>query len=484
MAKSFLENEPSISMNIVGFGQAGSRIADQFASFKNKQGEQVYNCFALNSNAGDLTGLRYIPEEHRFNLDLGGMGKNPEKGIKILEDNVDFKRIVLEEIPYDSKLILFIAGLGGGTGTSTIVKAIEEYSTEKYKPAINKTLAKIVEQIGEDVFYENPQKYVKQAANIVKDKLPSIGVIVTLPLRADGADTLRQVSKFANRLWKLANDATSGVSFIIFADNQHFYDEFHSLKPQQRLKTDNYRDYANKIISQTLHEINAASNGEGSDVMFDREDFRRIVLEGQGSLVINRVSCPIDKIKKSSDLEKMLLESMEGSILHEPIQLINEKNGIKESTEIYHVGLMAIIDKDKSISSNFLDETKVKIAESELFITGSVFTGYLQELNDHEATVYTFYKSNGLPTRLAKGLVEEYQEYMEKKKSVKTVDTSIQTIETDEAGFDLNINLDSLGLDGILGPKKEQEEENKPNQEKKDFDKILKEINIDELLNS
>ena len=69
MVKSFIDNHPSISMNVIGFGQAGSRIADEFASFKNRQGDTVYNCFALNSTSGDLTGLKNIPLEHRFDLD-------------------------------------------------------------------------------------------------------------------------------------------------------------------------------------------------------------------------------------------------------------------------------------------------------------------------------------------------------------------------------------------------------------------------------
>lgn len=476
MVKSFIENQPSISMNVIGFGQAGSRIADEFASFKNRQGDTVYNCFALNSTSGDLTGLKNIPLEHRFDLDIGGMGKNPEKGVELLENHEEFKRIVLEEFPYDRELILFIAGLGGGTGTSTIVKAIEEYSENKFKPAINKTFEKIVQQVGEITVRKNPEKFAKQAVRIVKENMPSIGLIVTLPLRADGADTLRQVSKFANKLWNLANDVTSGVSFVIFADNQYFYDKFHSNPPHLRMGAHNYRDFANKIISQTFHEINTASNGEGSDVMFDRVDFRRILLERQGSLVINRVSCPVDKIQKSSDLEDMLLESMTGSIFHEPIQLINERNGVKESTEIYHVGLMAVIDKNKAISSNFLDETKVKIAESDLYITGSVFTGYLQEKNDFEATVYTFYKSNGLPTRLAKGLVEEYHEYMEKKKSVKTVNSSIQTIDAEDS-MDFDLDIASLGLN----IKMDEKEENKKDQKNNDVAEMLKDVDFSKL---
>ena len=42
---------------------------------------------ALNSNDGDLKGLKYIPVDNRISLNLGGLGKNPQKAMKILEEN-------------------------------------------------------------------------------------------------------------------------------------------------------------------------------------------------------------------------------------------------------------------------------------------------------------------------------------------------------------------------------------------------------------
>ncbi|RKJ73680.1 cell division protein FtsZ, partial [Butyricicoccus sp. 1XD8-22] len=86
MAKSFILNQPAVNFTVVGFGQAGSRIADQFARFKDTDGKQIYNCLALNSNDGDLKDLRFIPTDNRISLGLGGLGKNPEKAMKILDE--------------------------------------------------------------------------------------------------------------------------------------------------------------------------------------------------------------------------------------------------------------------------------------------------------------------------------------------------------------------------------------------------------------
>ncbi len=61
-----------------------------------------------------------------------------------------------------------------------------------------------------------------------------MGIVVTLPVRADGPDVLRQVNKFSQEIWKLANDKSKGVAFVVFADNQHFYDEFKELNENEK----------------------------------------------------------------------------------------------------------------------------------------------------------------------------------------------------------------------------------------------------------
>ena len=457
VAKSFIKNKPAINMTVVGFGQAGSRIADNFASYKDEAGIGLYNCLALNSNDGDLQGLTHIPVNNRVSLNLGGLGKNPQKAIKILEENAEvsekLKDFIQKQVRPNDDLVLFCAGLGGGTGTSTIVKAIEEFYDFNTKPLITDELKKIQSEVGNEDFKKNlNNKYLKMAILRAREKSVKIGVIVTLPLRADGPDVLKQVNDFSQRIWKLAKDPTKGIGFVIFADNQYFYDQFKNLPAHRLQETENYRDFANKEISDLFHELNTATTGGGTEVTFDSQDFRRIILESHGSLVINRLSKPMNEINKGEDIKDMFLESIKGSNLHEPIELENKNdNGDIEYSEIYHVGLLAVLDKKKNLGSSFIDDARVEIADSpSFFVKGSMFTGYLEGFNDHAATVYTFFKTNGLPNRLAKGLVNEFEEYQKRKKSIKTMDTSITSIEVeDNEGFDFDIDLDlsEFGLD-------------------------------------
>jgi tubulin-like protein CetZ len=467
MAKSFIKNKPAINMTVVGFGQAGSRIADNFAAFKDEAKNGVYNCLALNSNDGDLQGLQHIPVNNRVSLNLGGLGKNPQKAIKILEENQEvndkLKQFIQKQVRPVDDLVLFCAGLGGGTGTSTIIKAIEEFYDFNTKPLIAEELKKIQADVGAEEFRKNLNtKYLKAAVLRARERSVKIGVIVTLPLRADGPDVLRQVNDFSQRIWKLAKDPTKGIGFVIFADNQHFYDEFKKI-PSHLLETENYRDFANKEISDLFHELNTATTGGGTEVTFDSQDFRRIILENHGSLVINRVSKPLNEVQKGNDIKEMFLKSISGSILHEPIELENNENGQTELTEIYHVGLLAVLDNKKSLGSAFMDDARVEIAENpSFFMKGSIFTGYLEGHNDFAATVYTFYKANGLPNRLAKGLVKEFEEYQQRQNSIKTKDTSIGTIKTDEydgIDFDLDLDLSEFGLDVTNESKNDKVEE-------------------------
>ena len=115
-----------------------------------KLGNGIYNCLALNSNDGDLKGLKYIPVDNRVSLNLGGLGKNPQKAMKILEENEEvsdkLKNFIQKEVRVVDDLVLFCAGLGGGTGTSTIIKAIEEFYEFNTKPLINQELKNLQAQ--------------------------------------------------------------------------------------------------------------------------------------------------------------------------------------------------------------------------------------------------------------------------------------------------------------------------------------------------
>ncbi|MGM9986225.1 MAG: cell division protein FtsZ [Bacillaceae bacterium] len=460
MAKNFTLSEPAVKMTMVGFGQAGTRIVDKFAEIKKTNGTAVYNCLALNSNDGDLSGLKYIPKENQVSLKLGGLGKDPTKAIKILEENDEvqntLKSFITERVRPDDELVLFFAGLGGGTGTSTIVKAIEEFSAHYNRPIISEEWAKIVRENDKAAIKANPTKYQRKALENAIDRQDfiKIGVVVTLPVRADGPEVLRQVNEFTRQIWELANNKTKGIAFVVFADNQHFYDEFNSLQEKDKKGIANSRDYANQRIFEIIHELNTAPTVGNSSVVLDSADFKRILLKNTGCLVINRVDKPIEQIQNSHEIRKMFKESLEGSSFHQPISLARQdENGNFVASKIHNFGMLAVLDQQKDFGDSFIDDAKVDISDN-LPINGIVYNGYIVSKNDYNASVYTFFKTDALPARLAKGLVEEYKEYQEKNSKFTYQKSAIAGIETeeDDEGFDFD-------LDGLMELPEEPEKE-------------------------
>lgn len=447
---SFTNNKPSINMTITGFGQAGTRMADCFAAIKDGQ-EYVYNTLALNSNDGDLQELKYIPRDNRVSLNLGGLGKNPMKAMAILENDEPvrekLKTFITQSIRPKDELVLFSAGLGGGTGTATLVRALEEFYDFNNKPKIIEELKKIQAATDATDFKTNLEKYKVQAFKRAQERFVKIGVVVTLPVRSDGPDVLRQVNEFADRIWRAAKNPAKGIAFVIFADNQYFYDRWKELGPNA--KADNYRDYANREICNLIHELNTGTNGGGTSVTFDSQDFRRIILEGTGSLVIGKDSKKVEEINNVNDLKGLFTSALEANSLHDPIALQEtDESGVTKFAKVHHVGLLGVLDKKlENMGSSFLDEAKNEIIEK-LPLSGTVFSGYLQDKHDFRVSAYTFYKVEALPQRLAKGLVKEHEEFVQKQKAVSFREDSIAKIAVaDDENLDLDLDLSELGFD-------------------------------------
>jgi tubulin-like protein CetZ len=460
----FNNGQPALNMTFVGFGQGGCRIVDVFASFKKTDETPYYRTFGLNSNRNDFIELKHIPQNNRISLDLNGFGKDPSEAIDLLKyhepSKMKIEKLIEEIQDENNDLVVFVAGLGGGTGTSTIVKALDVYIEKHVTPAIDKVLNKMLQTP------ENRQKFDKlnnDHPEKVKYKLKAldtayrlnlfkkVGIIVTLPVRADGPNTLRQVNKFTDYLWKKALNPLNGIAFITFADNQKFYDEF--IEHRDVLKVNNYRDYANLQIAEVFHELNLATNMGGTDVTFDAKDFRKVILEGQGCLNVNRLEKSDKEISSERDMYELLSESFKGSLLHAPIVLQELQDDLLVHQKVHNVGLLSVTNKElTNISSSYLDEVKDTLA-SNLLLDGSVFTGHVHLDKTHfKAIAYTFYKTHGLPERLSKGLVEELEEYNQRKGAVKFKADRIM-VANDDLGSGINLDFlkdvsieDSLGL--------------------------------------
>ncbi len=119
---------------VVGLGQCGGRIADEFARLNRKAQSQrgidiVTGAFAVNADIADLSGLTRIKPDYQHRILIGsrktgghGVGKINELGAEIAKEDADR---VIDAIRTTKRLteadaFLLIAGAAGGTGSGAI----------------------------------------------------------------------------------------------------------------------------------------------------------------------------------------------------------------------------------------------------------------------------------------------------------------------------------------------------------------------------
>jgi len=130
---------------VVGLGQCGGRIADEFARMnsraKSHRGMDIITgVFAVNTDAADLSGLTSIGNDHRHRILIGGrktgghgVGKINEVGAEIAREDADkiIDAIRTAKKFFETDAFLLIAGTAGGTGSGAI-SVITQHLKERY----------------------------------------------------------------------------------------------------------------------------------------------------------------------------------------------------------------------------------------------------------------------------------------------------------------------------------------------------------------
>jgi len=119
---------------VIGFGQCGGRIADEFSRLNGRARfsrgiEIVTGAFAVNTDAADLSGLASISSDYKHRILIGGrktgghgVGKINELGAEIAREDSDkvVDAIRTTRRFAESDAFLLIAGAAGGTGSGSI----------------------------------------------------------------------------------------------------------------------------------------------------------------------------------------------------------------------------------------------------------------------------------------------------------------------------------------------------------------------------
>jgi tubulin-like protein CetZ len=137
-----------MKVTVIGFGQCGGRIADEFVRINKdaimKRGIEITpGVYAVNTDSADLAGLHRIKADSKHRILIGGkktgghgVGKINELGAAVTKEEADkiFDAIAGTKRLYESDAFLLVASGGGGTGSgaiSVMTKMIKERFNDK-----------------------------------------------------------------------------------------------------------------------------------------------------------------------------------------------------------------------------------------------------------------------------------------------------------------------------------------------------------------
>jgi len=200
---------------VIGLGQCGARIADEFAHLNNRAKSErrieiTPGVFAVNTDAADLSGLRYIKTDYQSRILIGGrkagghgVGKINEMGAEIAKSDGDkvIDAIRTAKRFYESDAFMLIASSGGGTGSGSLpvitqmvkdrygdkpVYALvvlpfeHEESTEERTIYNTATCLKSIYPVADAVFLVDNQRYVRKDYSL-RNNLAKINALIAEP---------------------------------------------------------------------------------------------------------------------------------------------------------------------------------------------------------------------------------------------------------------------------------------------------------------
>jgi len=204
-----------VKLLVIGCGQCGGRIADEFARLGRKARAQrgidiITNALAVNTDIADLSGLSFIRPDHQHRVLIGvqktgghGVGKINELGAEITREDSDkiSEAIKTTRHFHETDAFLLIASAAGGTGSGAI-PILTQYLKERYveKPLYNlivlpfrheekveertiyntASCLKSVYLVADAIILIDNQRYIRKDASL-KNNLSKINTFVVQP---------------------------------------------------------------------------------------------------------------------------------------------------------------------------------------------------------------------------------------------------------------------------------------------------------------
>jgi len=369
---------------IVGIGQAGGRLAEQFFKFG-------YPACVINTAKQDMATLT-IPEENKLFMDyaLGGAGKDMSVGeAATLEYEKDITGLMRRTFGQNVDTVIICVGGGGGTGSGGIIHMIN-----------------MVSRFG----------------------LP-VTVLYTLPLASEGSLTKSNAIRALDRVAR--QSAEGKVNALIIVDNSKIEQLYPNITAAQFWKV------ANFDIVNTLTMFNTLCRCDTDFDALDPMDFLRIFSTGNCT-IFGKINIPIEiqdgrVVTFDDELANSVLNNLQGGLLADGFNLKETVSG-----GIIITGPESILNQIPAVNVNFMYHRL-----NELIGNANIYRGLYKDNNPNNClTVYTILSGLGLPIQRVESLLREAQVAMnaiESKSADKgkmIVDTQRQTTDAEQNIYD------------------------------------------------
>lgn len=253
------QQDRSINIGVVGVGQAGSKIAEEFY----KRG---YATVVINTALQDLK-LIDVPESNKLMLDyaLGGAAKDLENGRAAAEEYGDSIVQILNEKLSDCETLMLVVAGGGGTGSGAA-----------------ETMVGLMTQLGKPV-----------------------SVIYVLPLSTEDTLAKHNSIQTLSKLAKLAKDDV--ISSLAVIDNA----KVELMHPG--LSMSEFWNVANNAIVEPLHLFNKLSSMPSEYTSLDPMDFTRIYV-GTGDCMLYGM-IEVQDYTREDAIAEAVINNMENGLL-------------------------------------------------------------------------------------------------------------------------------------------------------------------------
>ena len=189
---------------VIGLGQCGGRIADEFARMNRRaQSERrvqvIMGAYAVNTDEADLSGLKAIGADYQHRILLGGrkttghgVGKINELGAEIAREGGDkiIDAIRATKRFWETDAFLIVGSTAGGTGSGSlpiVTQLVKERYRDKpvyalavlpFQHEVNAeargvyntaTCLKSVYQVADAVFLADNQRYLRKDASLINN---------------------------------------------------------------------------------------------------------------------------------------------------------------------------------------------------------------------------------------------------------------------------------------------------------------------------